>query len=87
MNFVDILGYVAGFLTLFNMLPQVVKSYQTKSVNDISFLLVISYALSMLLWVLYAYFIVSWPIMITNGVAFFVSLTQLILMIRYNRSK
>lgn len=86
MNFVDILGYIAGFLTLFNMLPQVLKSYKTKSVNDISFWLVISYALSMLLWVLYAYFIVSWPIMITNGVAFFVSLVQLVLMLKY-RSK
>ena len=82
----DVLGYSAGILTLFNMLPQVIKTYKNKSAKDVSFLMVISYALSMLLWVTYAYFIDSMPIIITNGIAFIISLVQLVLMAKYNKN-
>lgn len=82
---IEVLGYSAGILTLFNMLPQVIKTYKSKSAKDISFLMVISYALSMLLWVAYAYFINSMPIIITNGIAFIMSFIQLSLMIKYNK--
>lgn len=82
---IEILGYSAGILTLFNMLPQVIKTYKSKSAKDVSFLMVISYALSMLLWVAYAYFINSVPIIITNGIAFVISFIQLVLMAKYNK--
>lgn len=82
---IEILGYAAGVLTLFNMLPQVIKTYKSKSAKDVSFLMVISYALSMLLWVAYAYFINSMPIIITNGIAFVISFIQLVLMTKYNK--
>lgn len=77
------LGYTAGVLTLFNMLPQVIKTYKSKSAKDVSFLMIITYVLSMLLWVIYAYFINSVPIVITNGIAFVISFIQLTLMIKY----
>jgi len=82
---IEVLGYAAGILTLFNMLPQIIKTYRSKSVRDVSFLMIVTYALSMLLWVAYAYFISSMPIIITNGIAFVMSFVQLILMIKYSR--
>lgn len=85
MPWLDLLGYFAGIFTLLNMFPQVIKTYKVKRAEDVSFLLIITYAISMLLWVVYAYFIKSWPIIITNGISFFVSLFQLGLMIRYSK--
>lgn len=85
MSWLDLLGYFAGIFTLLNMFPQVIKTYKVKRAEDVSFLLIITYAVSMLLWVVYAYFINSWPIIITNGISFFVSLFQLGLMIRYSK--
>ncbi len=85
MFWINFIAYSAGFLTVFNMIPQVLKTCKTKSVEDVSYLLVISYALSMVLWVVYAYFISSWPIIITNGIAFFISLFQIYLMIKYKK--
>lgn len=85
MIWIEIIGYAAGILTLINFFPQVIKSYKTKSVEDISFLMVLTYALSMILWVTYAYFINSWPIMITNSFAFFMSGVQLGLMYKYKK--
>jgi len=86
MIWISIIGYIAGILTLINMLPQVIKSYRTKSVEDVSFWMIFTYSLSMIFWVVYAYFITSWPIMITNSVAFFISATQLFLMFKYKKN-
>jgi len=85
MIWVELIGYMAGILTLVNMLPQFLKSYKTKKVDDVSFLMVLTYALSMVLWVIYAYFINSKPIMITNSIAFVISSAQLVLMTKYKK--
>ena len=85
MFWIEFIGYSAGILTLLNMLPQVIKTYKTKHAKDVSYLMIITYALSMVLWVTYAYFINSWPIMTTNGVALIMSVIQLSLMIKYNK--
>ncbi len=83
MMWVDLLGYFAGFFTLFSYVPQVIRSYKTKKVNDISPVMVFSYVISMGLWVIYAVLIGNMPIMITNGIAFFVSYTQFMLIVKY----
>ncbi len=85
MIWIELIGYAAGIFTLINMIPQVIKSYRTKSVEDVSFLMVLTYALSMMLWVTYAYFINSWPIMTTNSVAFCLSIIQLVFMFKYKK--
>ncbi|MFH1848957.1 MAG: SemiSWEET family transporter [archaeon] len=85
MIWIELIGYVAGIFTLINFFPQIVKSYRTKSVDDVSYLMVVTYAISMLLWVTYAHFINSWPIMITNGIAFLMSAVQLVLIHKYKR--
>jgi len=85
MFWIELLAYVAGVLTLLNMLPQIIRTYKTKRAEDVSYLMVITYSLSMVLWVIYAYFINSWPIIITNGIAFIMSLIQLGLMNKYNK--
>jgi len=82
---IDIIAYIAGILTLYNMFPQIIKTYKTKSAQDVSFLMVLSYSLSMVLWVIYAYLINSLPIIITNGIAFFMSVLQLWLMFKYKK--
>ncbi|MFQ5647954.1 MAG: SemiSWEET family sugar transporter [Candidatus Aenigmatarchaeota archaeon] len=82
---VDMIGYTAGVLTLLNMFPQVIKSIKRKSAEDVSYLMVLTYALSMVCWVVYAAFIDSWPIIITNSIAFGASCLQLILMVKYKR--
>jgi MtN3 and saliva related transmembrane protein len=86
MFWIELIGYIAGFFTLLNILPQIVKTYRTKRAKDLSYLMIITYAISMILWVIYAFLINSLPIIITNGIAFIMSLIQLGLMVKYNRA-
>jgi len=83
----EIIGYAAGILTLVTMIPQIIKSLKTKKVEDVSYLMVVVFALSMLLWVLYAVLIESWPIIITNTIAFVITCVQFTLMVKYKKSK
>ena len=85
MFWVEMLGYIAGLLTLINMFPQVLKTYRLKRAKDVSFYMVLTYTLSMVFWVAYAYFIVSWPIMITNSIAGLMGLIQMSLMYKYKK--
>ena len=81
---VDITGYVAGFLMATTMLPQIVKSLRTKSVKDLSLLMLIIYAVSALLWSSYGFLINSLPVFITDGFAFCVVSLQLFIKIKYS---
>jgi len=47
--------------------------------------MILTYALSMILWVVYAIFINNWPIIITNSLAFVVSSVQLYLMFKFKK--
>jgi len=86
MPWIEIIGYGAGILTLLNMFPQILKTYKTKNAQDVSYLMIITYALSMILWVIYAVRLDLTPVIITNGIALIMSLVQLGLMIKYSKS-
>jgi MtN3 and saliva related transmembrane protein len=78
---------MAGFMMAFTMIPQIIKSLKTKSVEDISLLMLIIYVLSSILWTVYGILINSMPVAVTDGVAFCVSSTQLIIKIKYSHKE
>ncbi len=81
----DIIGFAAGTLMAITMVPQIIKSLKTKSVQDISFLMLIIYVTSSILWTIYGILIKSLPVAITDGFAFCVSSFQLYIKIKYTK--
>jgi len=81
----NIIGFVAGFFIAVSMIPQVIKSYKTKSVEDISFLMLIIIALGAFLWTVYGMLIKSLPIMMMDGFAFFINLLLIFIKIKYRK--
>lgn len=49
----EIIGLMAMILTSFALIPQILKTYKTKSCKDISFITLIQYTLGVSLWLLY----------------------------------
>jgi MtN3 and saliva related transmembrane protein len=80
----NIIGYAAAVVGTALMLPQVIKSFRTKKVEDLSYLMVVLYLLNCLFWALYGMLIVAWPVIICNSIAFLISIGQLALKIKYN---
>jgi len=79
----DILGMVAGTLTTIAFVPQVVKTWRSKSTHDISYGMFILFSVGLLLWLAYGIAINSLPIMLSNIVTLILALVILGLKFRY----
>lgn len=83
MNFVSLIGFGAGTLCTLAYLPQALHSFRTKSVGDISFLMLASLNLGLLLWVAYGFLIHSLPLILPNAITFCLAFPLLIMKLRF----
>src|SRR5208337_1776560 len=85
MNFVSLIGFGAGTLCTLAYLPQALHSFRTKSVRDISFSMLVSLNVGLVLWVAYGFLIRSLPIILPNAITFFLAFPLLIMKVRYRK--
>jgi MtN3 and saliva related transmembrane protein len=83
MDTIMLIGYMAGTLTTVSFLPQVIRSWKTKSTHDISFAMLALFGLGMLLWATYGIWINSLPIILANVITFALIIVLLAMKIRY----
>lgn len=83
MDSITILGLVAASLTTFSFLPQMLKTWQTKSAKDVSFVMLICFNLGIVLWLIYGIYLSALPIILANAVTLFFNLIILGLKIRF----
>lgn len=79
----DLLGLVAGTFTTIAFIPQVVKSWRTRSTEDVSFGMFGLFSTGVALWLWYGVWIGSWPIVLANIFTLALSLAILYLKVRY----
>jgi MtN3 and saliva related transmembrane protein len=77
-----LIGLIAGTLTTFAYLPQVIKVWKSKSTHDISLAMFVTLSLGLLMWIFYGFSINSTPVIIANIISFILSLTLLVFKIR-----
>ncbi|MTI20437.1 hypothetical protein E1176_05325 [Fulvivirga sp. RKSG066] len=77
MSVVTLIGLVAAFCTTIAFLPQVIKSWKTKSAKDLSLGMFLIFSLGVFLWLVYGLLINDLPIIIAN--AFTLVLSSIIL--------
>ena len=83
MDTITLIGYFAGTFTTVSFLPQVIRSWKTKSTHDISFAMLALFGLGMLLWATYGFWINSLPIILANVITFALIIVLLAMKIRY----
>lgn len=77
MNATEILGMVAGTISSVTFLPQVIKTWQSKSAKDISLWMFLLVTFSVVLWLIYGIILGSIPIIYTNAMVLIMSLIML----------
>jgi MtN3 and saliva related transmembrane protein len=87
MDITDVLGMTAGGLTTISFLPQVIKTWKSKSAADISSGMFILFSSGVFLWLLYGVAIGASPIIIANAVTLALALLILILKLHYQRRR
>ncbi|MEH2070445.1 MAG: SemiSWEET transporter [Nostoc sp.] len=83
MDFVMIIGLAAATLTTIAFLPQMFKTWKTKSAKDISFVMLITFITGVFLWLIYGIYLQALPIILANGITLFFNLIILWLKIKY----
>lgn len=83
---VEIVGIVAGALSCTTFLPQVIKTYKSKSTKDVSLLMFVIAAISTALWLIYGILIDSFALTFTNAIVLLLSVIMLVLKLKYNDS-
>lgn len=84
-NFTTTLGLIAGVLTTIAYLPQLIKTWQSKSADDLSWSMLIILCLGIILWLVYGFSIHDIPIVAANIVTFMLASVILVLKIRYKQ--
>ena len=80
-----IVGTLAGILILSGWVPQIIKGYKTKRLNDVSSYLMIWIFVGAVLWLVYGIEIDDVYIMGVNVAAMFLTMTVLYMKLKYER--
>lgn len=83
MNGATLLGLAAGTLTTIAFVPQLIKTWQTRSAGDVSFLMLATFTTGVLLWLVYGILIDSLPVVLANAVTLILAGIILALKIRF----
>ena len=86
-NYIDLFGFSAALLTTIAFLPQLYKTWQTKSAEDVSLIMLILFITGLICWIIYGLKINSIPILIANIITFIFNFSILILKITYSKSR
>ena len=84
---IETIGALAGILTTLAFAPQVIKSFRSKSVSDISLGMYSALCTGILLWICYGALIGSRPLMAANGITLLLAGRVLYLRLRYAPEK
>ena len=86
-NYIDLFGFSAALLTTVAFLPQLYKTWETKSADDVSLIMLILFITGLIFWIIYGLKIHSIPILVANVVTFIFNSSILILKITYSKNK
>ena len=80
-----VIGILAGILILSGWVPQIIKGYKTKRLNDVSSYLMICIFAGAVLWLVYGIEIDDIYIIGVNVAAMFLTMTVLYMKLKYER--
>ena len=85
-NYIDFFGFSAALLTTIAFLPQLYKTWKTKSAGDVSLVMLILFITGLICWIIYGIKINSIPILVANIITFIFNFSILILKIIYREN-
>lgn len=80
-----LVGSIASALVSSSFIPQIIKGYKTKHLNDVSYLLMILISIGMSLWIVYGIEKQDFVIIGANTVTIILNMILLALKIKYSK--
>ena len=86
-NLMILMASIAGVLVLMGFVPQVIRSYKRKQMDDVSSLLMILIAVGMFLWIIYGIYRMDPTIIGTNVGGMTLNLILLGMKFKYSKKR
>lgn len=83
MDYITIIGLIAGACTTISFLPQVFKIYRTRETRGLSLGMYIILSVGISLWVVYGILSKTLPVIIANSIVFILCIWIVIMKIKY----
>jgi len=83
----EIVGIIAGVFTTTAFIPQVYKTWKTKSAKDVSMPMFVIFATGTVLWTAYGMVLGKFAIILPNIIIFVLAVFQVLLKIHYDKSR
>ncbi len=80
----DTYGFIAAVLTTVAFLPQLIKTYRTKSADDVSFSMLILFIIGLVFWIIYAVKARALPVLLANLITLILNSSILVLKILFS---
>ena len=77
------IGFVAGTLTTIAFLPQLERTWRTKSADDMSLAMLLTFTTGVFLWLIYGLAIDDWPLIGSNAATLALMLPILAMKLRH----
>ncbi|WP_428023216.1 SemiSWEET family sugar transporter [Arcobacter sp.] len=74
----EVIGFLAAFLTTIAFLPQVYKIYKSNKTDDLSLLTFSLFTIGVFCWLSYGIYIKNHPVILANAITFLLALYILI---------
>lgn len=83
MNEIQVLGLVAGSCTTAAFIPQVLKTWRSRSAKDLSLGMFSIFSLGVLLWLMYGFLVMDIPVIVANMVTLVLASFLLVLKLKW----
>jgi MtN3 and saliva related transmembrane protein len=80
---IEIIGFLAGGLTTASFVPQVYKTWKTKSTENLSLTMLSLFFIGISLWFTYGVYVNSLAMIVTNAITAVLSITLIYFKIKY----
>ncbi|MCF7568421.1 SemiSWEET transporter [Sabulilitoribacter arenilitoris] len=86
MDYIEMIGFIAAFLTTAAFLPQVYKTWKTKDVSALSLPMLLMFLVGIILWLVYALYIPSPSMIVTNTITIVSAFFLIYFKIKYGKT-
>jgi len=83
----DFAGVAAGTLTTVAFIPQVIKTWRSRSADDISMFMFLLFSTGVLMWLVYGLTLNSWPMIIANGITLVLAVSIIVMKVIFEIKK
>lgn len=83
MNNLEIVGFIAGVLVAISVLPQVIKSWKTRSTKDVALAWSVINIIGQILWIVYGILIGSISLVVMSSITLVMNVFMVVLKLKF----